>query len=197
MLERQNLLKSRHQNNGRQIFRNVQKNYKGYPAIFRSNIKTDSALRSKASKEVIIKDLRMKISELESKIEIKYPSPESADGGALELKHRCEPLTQIHSLALRLQIAEEEKARLRGRLTSFQTKLLQSDRKIESLTEEIDVFRKSSDNVESLRQTIAKKDALIRSQKESIKKSREDIVVLEHSFQIKKNEMEKQIRSAA
>jgi chromosome segregation ATPase len=94
----------------------------------------------------------------------------------------------------RLKVSEDERGKARARLSTFREKIANLETHIVQIQEEKDQLKKLVESTELLRVDLSRKDAVIKSQREALQKSKESLSYTQESSAGKTNELEKQIR---
>lgn len=165
----------------------------------------DSLQRSIASKDALIKDLRLKLQTLEETIEKgEFAIAHQPETTSSSSAHATEDaaaaaagdLSKLSAseLRVRLRASELERTRSRNRLNALKDKILEVESECKLLKDENDKLRKLGERFDSMKTTIARKDAnlkVLRAQHDKLKTEHEDLVKQAAS---KQAEMDKRLK---
>lgn len=136
---------------------------------------------SLASKDSIIKDLKNRISAVESAAE---GIADSGDGGDYSSMSPAE-------LKNRLKSSDLEIKRYKMRLAAFREKVVDLERVVEPLKAENDRLSQYADKVEALKSAVSRKDSLLKNYKEQAERSKADFDALKDVSESRRLDLER------
>lgn len=140
---------------------------------------------SVASKESIIKDLKVRLNAVESAAE--DPKMGYTDGGDYSLLSAAE-------LKNRLKASDLEAKRSKMRLAAFREKVVDLERLVEPLKAENERLSQCAERLEALKSAISRKDSLLKNYKEQAERTKADFDALKEVSETRRLDLERKIK---